>query len=188
MATRILLVSLFIFLLAACDKKEDDINPGKDYTGSLTLTYSRSFPTFQSGIDIPVTIFANGVVTFAVPDQVNYTGESQKIIDGSRTRVREQGTITVTSLTGEWIKVDGKETVKVNLSCLLEGDQIVWTYDDYEWVMVSQMPYTLENPVESPMLFRVDNAVKSSAVCGAGCSDCWGNSCFRWILILSPSI
>lgn len=188
MATRILLVSLFLSLLFACDKKEDDMNPGKDYTGSLTLDYSRSFPTFKSGTSIAIDISANGSVTLTEPQQVSFAGESQKIIKGDRIKIREEGTITITSLSGKWVIKEGHATLEVNLSCLLNGTQTTWTYNGLDWIQLSQMPYTLENPVECPMYFRVDNAVIAEAVCGGSCNDCWGSSCFRWQLTLTPDI
>lgn len=187
MATRFLLVSLFLSLLVACDKKEDDINSGQEYTGQLTLNYSRTFPSFESEAVIPMNIAANGVVTFSDPQRVGYMGESQKMIHGERIRIREEGTISISSLMGEWTNVEGKECVMVNLSCLLNGIQTLWAYQDYQWLKVSETPYTLENPVECPMHFRVDNAVLSEAVCGSSCCDTWGNSCFRWRLVLTPS-
>lgn len=187
MATRILLVSLFLSLLVACDKKEDDINPGQDYTGTLTLNYSRTFPTFQTGIDIELAISENGEVTFSEPKQVNYLGESQKMMDGERIKIREQGIVNVSSLSGGCTTIDNKEYLMVNLSCLLDGTQTVWKYTDFQWIKMSDMPYLLENPVESPMLFRIENAVMSEAICGGNCTDCWGNSCFRWHLVLNPS-
>lgn len=188
MATRILLVSLFLSLLVACDKKEDDINPGKDYTGDLTLTYSRTFPTLQSIVGIDIEISKSGEVTFSSPQPITYDGISEKMIEGDRIKIREQGSITVASLSGQWVEVDGNEYLEVNLSCTLEGTQTVWAYEEYQWLKVSETPFTHENPVDCPMLFRVDNAVLSEAVCGANCCDVWGNTCFRWRLLLTPKI
>jgi len=186
MATRILLVSLFLSLLVACDKKEDDINPGKNYTGTLTLEYSRTFPTFQSFITVDVEINQTGEVILLQPSSVNYSGESEKMIEGDRIKLREEGSISVTSTQGEWIKKDGKEFLSVDLSCLLDGRQILWAYDGYNWMKVSETPFTHENPVECPMLFRIENAVMAEAICGASCCDTWGNTCFRWRLVLTP--
>ncbi|MFH1120608.1 MAG: hypothetical protein V1775_12365 [Bacteroidota bacterium] len=188
MATRILLVSLFLCLLTACDKKEDDNNPGKDYTGILSLTYSRSFPTFQAVVLIDAEIVANGNVTLSNPQQVEFDGLSEKMIEGERFKIREQGTINITSISGKWTKVDGKEYLEVNLLCLLEGIQTVWSYEEYQWIKTSEISYTQENPVASPMCFRIQSAVMSEAVCGGSCCDCWGNSCFRWRLELKEGV
>jgi len=186
MARRILLVSLFLCLLVACNKKEDDINPGQDYSGTLTLDYSRTFPTLDAKVIIPVEIAENGTVTFTNPQQTVFVGESQKMIEGERIKVREEGTISVSAPSGVSAITDGKEYLEVNLSFLLEGTQYVWKYEDSQWLKMSEQPFLMENPVESPLHFRIENAVLSEAVCGCTHNDCWGNLCFRWHLVLSP--
>jgi len=186
MAARFLLVSLFLSLLVACDKKEDDPNPGKDYTGLLSLSYSRTFPTFQSNVDINLEISQNGEVKLVDPNTVLFDGLSEKMISGERTKIREKGEISITTLSGDCINMGGKSYLRVNLSCLIEGVQTVWSYEGFQWTQKSETPFAVENPVETPMLFRIENAEMSEAVCGANCSDCWGNTCFRWRLVLTP--
>lgn len=187
MATRVLLVSLFLSLLVACNKKEDDINPGKNYTGTLTLEYSRTFPTFQSFISLDVEIDHTGEVILLQPSTVNYSGETEKLIEGDRIKLREEGNITIASPQGEWMKKDGKEFLSVDLSCQLAGRQILWAYDGLQWLKVSETPFNHEIPVECPMLFRIENAVMAEAVCGSSCCDTWGNTCFRWRLVLTAA-
>ncbi|MBK6344976.1 MAG: hypothetical protein IPN08_01610 [Bacteroidales bacterium] len=186
MATRIVLVSLLLSLLMACDKKEDDNNPGKDYTGTLSLTYSRSFPTFEAAVSIDADIAANGDVILGNPQQVPYDGVSEKLIEGERIKIREQGDIVITSLSGKWSRSDGKDYLTVTIDYRLEGLLTVSSFDEYQWITLSRQPYTLENPVGNPMVFRIQSALMAEAVCGATCSDCWGYSCFRWRLKLTP--
>jgi hypothetical protein len=185
MATRIVLVSLLLSLLMACDKKEDDNNPGKDYTGTLSLTYSRSFPTFEAEVSIDADIAADGTVTLTNPQQVAYDGVAEKLIEGERIKIREQGEIIISSLSGYWIRRDGRDYLEVTMDCRLEGTQTVTSFEGYRWVTVSEQPYTLDNPVGCPMAFRIQSALMAEAVCGASCNDCWGYSCFRWRLKLT---
>lgn len=149
-ATRIVLVSLLLSLLMACDKKEDDNNPGKDYTGTLSLTYSRSFPTFEAAVSIDADIAANGDVILGNPQQVPYDGVSEKLIEGERIKIREQGEIVITSLSGKWSRSDGKDYLTVTIDYRLEGLLTVSSFDEYQWITLSRQPYTLENPVETP--------------------------------------
>ena len=107
MKARILLVSLILSLLVACDKKEDDINPGQDYTGTLTLDYSRSFPTFTTTLSVPVEISSNGQAVIALPAPHKFMGESDKMIDGERIKIREVGVITISDITSVWKQKDG---------------------------------------------------------------------------------
>lgn len=187
MATRILLVSLFLSLLVACDKKEDDINPGKVYSGSLTLNYSRTFPTFSSNVGFDVSITGNGEVNINNPGPVLFDGISEKLIEGVRVKIREHGTIEISSISGTCSRANGKDYLEVSLSCKLDGIQEVWNYQENQWVSVSEAPYQIQHPVSTPMMFRIENAVMDEAVCGGFCSDCWGNSCYRWRLILTET-
>jgi len=66
----------------------------------------------------------------------------------------------------------------------MEGEQTVWKWATYYWEQTEQRPYLLQNPVECPMVFRIDNALLSEAVCTSRCEDCWGRNNFRWRLQL----
>ena len=184
MKTRIVLVSLLLSLLVACDKKEDDINAGHDYTGTLTLDYSRSFPTFTSTLSLPVEISASGQAVIAQPMPYEFQGESDKMIRGERIKIKESGTITISDIVPVWKDENGHKYLQVSLSFNLEGTQTVWEWDNYYWKQTSTGPYAIENPVECPMVFRIDNALLSESVCASRCEDCWGHNNFRWRLQL----
>lgn len=185
MTTRIVLVSILLFLLVACDKKEDDITPGRDYTGTLTLDYSRSFPTFTSTMSIPVEISASGEAVVTQPLPHNFQGESDKMIRGERIKIREEGIITISDVDPVWKVENGREYLEVSLSFLLEGHQTIWEWDNYYWNQTSASPYSHQHPVKCPMMFRIDNALLSESVCAARCEDCWGYNNFRWRLQLN---
>lgn len=184
MTTRIVLVSLLLSLLVACDKKEDDINPGRNYTGTLTFDYSRSFPTFTSTLSLPVEILASGQAEIVQPMPYEFQGESDKMIQGKRIKIRENGTIIISDIFPVWKDENGRKYLEVGLSFKLEGHQTVWEWDNYYWKQTSEGPYTLQNPVECPMVFRIDNALLSESVCASHCEDCWGYNNFRWRLQL----
>lgn len=186
MAARILLVSLFLSLLVACDKKEDDITPGRDYKGSLTLEYSRCFPTINQPVVIGLEVNQAGTVTFVAPQSTQYTAEADKMIEEDRIRIKEEGTITITSLTGKWVDVDGKAYLQVSLSCYIDGTHTVWRHDGVQWQQIEQTQFNLENPAQQPMLFRIENAERDGSVCGATTSDKWSPICFRWKLLARP--
>ena len=186
MATRILLVSLFLSLLIACEKKEDDVIPGQNYTGTLELEYIRSFPTFSTSLQIPITISSSGLVALAQPVPLEFQGESDKMIQGERIRIREEGIINISGIAAKWLKKEGRQYLEVYLDFALSGQQQVWKWNDYYWRQLSEGPYSLMDPVECPMMFRIDNAVLSESVCAARCDDCWGHNNFRWRLMLTP--
>ena len=184
MATRILLVSLFLSLLVACDKKEDDINPGQDYSGTLTLDYSRSFPTFTSTFSVPVEISSTGQAIIALPVPHKFQGVSDKMIEGERIKIMEEGVITISDIDPVWKHHDGHQYLEVSLSFALEGKQTVWKWNIYYWEQTAEESYAIQDPVECPMKFRIDNAILSESVCASGCDDCWGHNNFRWRLRL----
>lgn len=184
MATRVLLVSLFLSLLVACDKKEDDINPGQSYTGKLALEYVRSFPTFTTSLGIPVEINSAGEVFLPSPQPLTFSGQSDKMIEGERIRISEDGEIVISNLSAKFIKDEGKEYLDVTLSFHISGNQQVWKWNEYFWKQLSAGPYEISDPVSCPMRFRIDNALLSESVCAARCSDCWGHNNFRWRLTL----
>jgi len=186
MARIILLVSLFLSLLTACDKKEDDINPGKDYTGTLTLEYTRTFPSFQKLAITGVNVSGSGQVSITPVNPVPFYGESEKMIGDDRIRIREEGEIVITSPEGLWLMVDGKENLRVDLGCTVTGSQKVWKWTYNNWQLLSEIPLDVANPVQMPMYFRIDNALLSEAVCGSSVTDPWGICCFRWKLVLTP--
>jgi len=187
MATRILLVSLFLSLLVACDKKEDVINPGQDYSGNLTLTYSRTFPTFDALAGMNVNISKSGDVTLSTPQPVGFDATSEKMIDGLRTRVREYGVITIHAATGSCVNLEGRQYVDIVLTCSLEGWRQLCTCSNGNWSAAPETPLTGDHPVSSPMRFSLGNAVMDEAVCGGTCSDALGNTCFMWRLKLTPA-
>lgn len=184
MKARILLVSLILSLLVACNKKEDDINPGRDYTGTLSLDYSRSFPTFTTTLSVPVEISSNGQAVIALPAPHKFMGESDKMIHGERIKIREVGVITISDITSVWKQKDGHKYLEVNLSFALEGQQNVWKWNINYWEQTAEESYEIQDPVECPMTFRIDNALLSEAVCASRCDDCWGHNKFSWRLQL----
>ena len=184
MKARILLVSLFLSLLIACDKKEDDIKPGQDYSGTLTLDYSRSFPTFTTTLSVPVEISSSGQAVIAQPVPLEFQGESDKMIRGERIKIREEGVITISDIAPVWKNQDGQKYLEVSLSLVLEGNQTVWRWNNYYWEQTADESYAIQDPVECPMTFRIDNALLSESVCAARCEDCWGHNNFKWRLRL----
>ncbi|MDD2528201.1 MAG: hypothetical protein PHT26_09230 [Lentimicrobiaceae bacterium] len=184
MATRILLVSMLLSLLVACDKKEDDIKPGHDYTGTLTLDYTRTFPAFTSTLSLPVEITASCQVFISKSLPHAFEGESDKFIQGERIKIREKGVINISEITPMWTQRDANQFLEVSILFAIEGEQTVWKWADYYWEQTDQGPYLVLNPTECPMVFRINNALMSEAVCVFHCEDCWGMNNFRWRLQL----
>ncbi|GAB1404640.1 MAG: hypothetical protein PHX54_05255 [Lentimicrobiaceae bacterium] len=184
MTTRIVLVSLFLSLLFACQKKEDDMVPGQNYKGTLTLDYSRNFPAFTSTLSLPVEVSAEGQVFVSAPLPCAFTGESDKFIGDERIKIREEGTILIPHITASWNQKGNKQYLEVSLLVSIEGERSVWKWMHHKWQETEYAPFVLQNQSDAPMIFRLDNALLSEAVCINGCNDCWGQNNFRWQLRL----
>jgi len=137
---------------------EDDDKPDADYTGTLVLTYARDFPDFYKTVSMDVNVYKSGDVLFSSPSQVPCHGVEEKQIADAKVKIDETGTITVTSLSGNRKKIDGEAYLEVYSNTLIDGTSQVWTWVDNGWYQVFNQPFTLENPVEPPMLFSVTDA------------------------------
>lgn len=160
MKTLPILLTLLIIVLVSC-KKEEDPKPDANYIGLLTLEYSRTFPEFTAMVIMEVEIDKSGEVYISQPDQANYdSGEDEIVIEDSKIKQQETGTITITSLSGTYKEIDGDGFLSVHASTLIDGTQTTWGWDDdLGWVLPIEVPFSLEDPIESPMNFNIDDAV-----------------------------
>jgi hypothetical protein len=155
---------IFAFMIlagfAGC-KKDEAPKPDSSYYGALTLTYARTFPEFSITVPLDVEIDKSGDVYISQTDQVLYnSGEDVITIDDSQIKQKETGIITITSLSGTYKEKSGTGYLSVNASTLIEGTQTTWAWDEVlGWVLVGEVPFSVEDPIESPMDFNIDDAV-----------------------------
>ncbi len=190
MKTLPILLTLLILVLAASCKKEEDPKPEANYTGILKLEYSRTFPEFTAIVVMEVEIDKSGEIYISEPDQVDYSGESEMDLEGSKIKMNETGNITVTSLSGAYKEISGTGYLSVHASTLIDGTQITWGWDDeYGWIQAAEVPFTLEDPVDSPMNFNIDDAVIGGSQQGASIAvPPFGFETFTWTLILTVGL
>jgi hypothetical protein len=188
----IVLLAAALFMLQCTkgdDEKKDDEKPDANYTGKLLLTYARDFPDFYATVSIDVDVYESGDVLFSSPSQVPYHGVEEKPVGDTKVKIDETGTITVTSLSGTWKKIDGVAYLEVSSNTLIDGTSQVWTWVDNSWYQVLNEPFTLENPVDPPFLFSVTDANlgAGSSVGGTAVGD-YGSATFTWTLTLLVSL
>lgn len=174
----------FMFLLCMGCKKEEDPTPGHNYSGTLKMEYARAFPEFNATAEMDVNIYKSGDVIISTPDQVAYSGEDEL---EETVKINETGTVTITSLSGQWKVMDSEEYLTVNANTLIDGTQTIWGWDDeVGWVSPPVVtPFSVEDPVESPMNFSIDEAVIDyGAVLGATIPGQFGNITYKWTLLL----
>ncbi|MBN1145371.1 MAG: hypothetical protein JXA72_13150 [Bacteroidales bacterium] len=186
----ILLLSLAI--LTGCKDDEDkDPVPENNYIGTLQMDYSRTFPEFSESVIMTVTLDKSGNVFISEPDQLTYdSGEDIIAVDGDQIKQQEAGTITITSLSGSYIETDGDGFLSVNASTLIDGTQITWGWDEeLGWILAGNVPFSVEDPVESPMDFNIDDAVIGTNGSQIGATvqvPPFGSVTYKWALSLIP--
>ena len=177
-----------LLVLATSCKKDEEPKPDVNYVGELRLEYSRTFPEFTATATMDVEIDKSGEIYISDPDQVQYSGQDEMNIEGSLIRQNETGTITITSLNGTYKVIDGKEYLSVHASVLIDGTQTTWSYDeDYGWIQVAEIPFSVEDPVENPLEFNIDDAVIGQVGSQLGATVTaapFGTITYKWILIL----
>ena len=188
MKTLPILLALLIIVLVSC-KKEEDPKPDANYIGLLTLEYSRTFPEFTAIVIMEVEIDKSGEVYISDPDQVDYSGENEMDVEGGKVKMNETGNITITSLAGAYKEISGTGYLSVNASTLIDGTQTTWGWDDdLGWVFPIEVPFTLEDPIESPMNFNIDEAVVPTVGSKLGANipvPPFGYETFTWTLVLT---
>ena len=183
---------LFVFLLTAAvlltqcatgdEEKDDEDKPSNEYSGVLTLTYARDFPDFSSTVSIEVDVYKSGDVLLSSPNQVPYSGTEQKQIMEALVKIEETGTITVTSLSGTWKKIDGEEYFEFNANTLIDGTSKVWTWVENQWFQTLDQPFTIEDPVDTPLRFSISTATTGEATFTATAAGAYGSATYTWTL------
>lgn len=193
MKTHQILSLLFIIMAVhACSKGDSEPKPDADYSGTLTLVYARSFPEFSATVTMDVQIYKSGDVLISDPDQVPYSGEDEmELGGGAKVKLNETGTVTVTSLEGFWKVIGGGKYLRVNANTLIDGTEKIWGWDDdLGWILVGEdLPFTIEDPVESPMDFNILEAVMGGgSVLGNVVNTEYGSLVYTWTLLLAVDL
>lgn len=183
-------VILLMALASGCEIKDEKPLPGKDYVGTLKHVYSRETPGFTSTVEMDLTLDINGNLFITEPNQVEYSGVEEVTVDEDLIKVEEIGTVTITSLSGEYKIIGGKEYLSINASTLIDGTIQFWGWDDdLGWVSgyPNPIPFSVDDPVECPMNFLMDDAVISGAIIGTTIPGVapFGSQTYTWTLILS---
>lgn len=172
--------------MIGCSK--DEPKPNANYTGTLVLEYSRSFPEFTASVAIDIDIFKSGAVIFSDPDQVPYNATDSLIFGNSSVKLNVTGTMTVSSLEGRWKVKNDTEYLSVNAYALVEGTQKAWEWDEIAgWQLIGTEPFSVEDPVEGPLEFKISEALQANgSVLGTYETSQYGTLIYQWTLKLNP--
>ncbi len=179
----------FIFVLwlpallisAGCNKNEDILD--FDYTGTLSLVYSRSFPSFDANTTLDVYIAKSGEVTLSTPSPANYdaTAEEPEVV-----KIREFGSLIVNNPKGKVVIRGDESFVQITTATIVVTNMIVWGWDGTRWIEVASLLFNTSNPVDNPMNFSISDAAWSGSTLGATVPAFNGTMTFAWTLRLTP--
>lgn len=184
---RILPVVFLSVLFCSCSKEKEENNQlDKDYKGTLRFEYTRSFPAFSAIIDMDVDLYRSGDIIISQPSSEHF--DATDVVPNT-VKLRETGDIIITSLSGSYKTIDGSPYVIINANTLIDGTMTVWGWDDDRgWIFTIDIPYTNENPVESPMNFDFHKVTMSEDIIGGTVPAFQGDLTVRWILGLMPAL
>lgn len=178
------IVSLVVLFHSCAKEKEDPHNLTRDYTGSLIFEYSRSFPAIQEIITMELELYKSGDILISQPSGHHYDATAE---EPSVVKLRETGDIILTSLSGRYKVIDNEPCVVINANTIIDGNQTIWAWDDENgWVLPTEIPFSLDNPVGSPMNFDFDKALMEDII-GATVPAYLGTVTIKWRLALMPS-
>ena len=187
-----LLVLLAVPLLSGClDDGADDLpDLSRAYLGALTLTYSRDFPSFEAMVSMNVTVQKDGSVEIGAGQPALYEGDDEQVIEGSKVRVREAGTVTVTPGSGDAYVKWGNELITLSCSVTISGEQetYAWDEDTMSWISVMKTPFEVTDPIDPPFKFDIADAVMNNAFKTATAPQAFGTVTYEWSLVLTPSL
>jgi len=171
MIKEILPLSLAIFILSAgCldlpgDEDEvEDMGEEKelpfDYNGILTVTYSRDFPDLSASVSMDVELKTDGSFLIGVGSPSSYAGDEVMDIEGGKVRQKETGTLDAGSGSGVVIVRGGITALAIELSVTITGEQetFAWDEDSKTWISMAKVPYTIDDPIASPVEFDLLNS------------------------------
>lgn len=183
--SRILPAACLVFLLQSCSKeKEEDHKLTQDYTGTLRFEYTRSFPAFSVIIDMEIDLYKSGDMIISQPSGEHYDATNE--VSGT-VKIRETGDVIITSLSGQYKVIDGTPYVVINANTLIDGTMTVWGWDDeHGWVLPTDIPFSLENPVGSPMNFEFSKAIFEDFI-GTTAPAYQGTVTAKWTIGLMPA-
>lgn len=178
-----ILLAVIVLLQLGCQKDKDEIILTNSYIGTLKLQYSRTFPEFSNIITMDVEVDISGEVTISQPSSVTY--DATDSVAGSY-KVREEGSITLSSLSGEVKLINNEECLVINVNTLISGSLTTWGWDDENaWGKPFTLPFVNENPTKNPHNFIISDAVMSVATIGKSVPAVNSEQTYKWTLFLT---
>ncbi len=147
-----------------------------NYSGTLHLNFSNTFPEFDESTSVSVEVDKYGNMTFGT-GTLDYSGED----DNGEIKIKRTGTLTIQP-NGEYISETGNEHLAVNENTTVNEHMQTWVWDGSEW-----QPYMDENITATwngGLVFDLDEAATIGSVCEITNSQ----GSIVWTLTLTPGL
>jgi hypothetical protein len=154
-----ILLLMPIILFCSCDNSENEPQLSNNYTGILSVEYTKGFPSFTSAAKLDVDIRKDGAVTFSGGgDSDEFEAEDILYEDGKpATKIKMTGTLVFNGAQGEVMIADENEYALIKVSSSLYVQMTVWAWDeDLGWMQVIDVPQTQEDKYsDGPLQFSL---------------------------------
>jgi hypothetical protein len=187
-----LAISCGCLSISSSDDEEDaKTTLSHSYSGTLDITYSRDFPSFEATTQAFVSISKEGIVGIIDGTPAIYDADDILQVDGGQMRQRETGTLSHSGGSGVVIIRGEEEFVSLSINVNIKGEQetFAWDEDTMSWISVSKVPFDLDDPIEPPVEFNIYNATAGDGLAFTTRSpQISGYVTYEWKLFLIPSI
>lgn len=190
----VLSMAVLALLIAGCiqlpeEEEEDELELDTGYSGTLTISYRRDFPSVSAKVEMNVDIAKNGEVTVGAGSSSSYEGDETKEIDGGRIRNTDMGSLTAGSGSAVTILRGSDLFVAISIKVHVKGEQetFAWDEEHMTWYSMAKIPYDVEDPIQPPVEFRVGDVALSPGIVSHTAPQAFGSVTYSWSLLLMAS-
>jgi hypothetical protein len=165
----------------------------KNYIGTLTLTYTKTFPAFTASTSMNVDVAKSGLITVGSASPASWDADEVKKIDDGQIRQTDSGSLSVTHGSSVTIVRGTDEYVALDVHVTITGEQetFAWDEEHMTWFSMAKVPYTVEDPMSPPLEFDValSTTPQTGTVLTATAEQAFGSTVtYTWNLMLIPGL
>jgi hypothetical protein len=179
----LLSASVLIFSFDGCKKKDDGGDDpsdqeifDKDYTGSLNLYFSNTFPEFESETNIVFSVNKYGDMLFN-QGTLFYSGTS----DNGQAKLQREGELTIAPH-GETVKNGDEIMFEVDENTVVVETYKMWVWDGQQWIQ--QVNESITDVWNDGLSFSYLEAIADGSVVEVSNA----NGTVRWTFAMMPDL
>jgi hypothetical protein len=175
------------------DANEETKELSRNYDGTLTLTYSKTYPAFTASTSMGVEVAMSGLVSVGSASPASWDADEVKEIDDGQIRQKDSGSLSITLGSSVTIVRGTDEYVALDVHVTITGEQetFAWDEDHMTWFSVAKVPYSVEDPMSPPLEFDLALATtpNTGTVMTATAPQAFDSTVtYTWKLVMIPGI